>query len=136
MQNSGQLQIIGQLKKVLNPETGTTKAGKEWKRQAFLIEYQDGNYTKQVSIQAKSDVVINIISNARIGDTLVCDINVESREWNDRFYTDVTAWKITKLDSINFWCQEQVKTDSNPYLNFTANQDLIGLARDGQNLRW
>lgn len=94
MQNSGQLQITGQLKKVMNPETGTTKAGKEWKRQAFLIEYQDGNFTKQVSIQAKSDAVINIISNARIGDTLVCDINVESREWNDRFYTDVTAWKV------------------------------------------
>jgi len=102
MQNSGQLQITGQLKKVMNPETGTTKSGKKWKRQAFLIEYQDGNYTKQVSIQAKSDAVINVVSHARINDTLVCDINVESREWNDRFYTDVTAWKVQIKSDISF----------------------------------
>ena len=102
MQNSGQLQITGQLKKVMNPETGTTKAGKEWKRQAFLIEYQDGNYTKQVSIQAKTDAVINVVSHARINDTLICDINVESREWNDRFYTDVTAWKVQVKSDLPF----------------------------------
>ena len=88
------MQIEGQLKKVMNPESGTTKDGKTWKRQAFLIEYQDGKFTKQVSIQAKSDAVINTISSAKIGDNLLCEINVESREWNDRFYTDVTAWKV------------------------------------------
>lgn len=92
------MQITGQLKKVLNPETGTTKSGKEWKRQAFLLEYQDGNFTKQVSIQAKSEAVINLISSLRIGDTVTCDINVESREWNDKFYTDVTAWRISKAE--------------------------------------
>jgi len=96
------MQITGQLKKVLNPETGTTKSGKEWKRQAFLLEYQDGNFTKQVSIQAKSEAVINLISSLRIGDTVTCDINVESREWNDKFYTDVTAWKVQHKKDMDF----------------------------------
>jgi hypothetical protein len=88
------MQIKGKLIKVMNLESGLTKSGKEWKKLAFLIEQQDGNYSKKIHMLAKSDVVINILSNIIIGETIICDINIESREWNDKYFTDITAWKI------------------------------------------
>ena len=96
------MQLTGTVKKILEIETGTTKSGKEWKRQTFLLEYQDGNFTKQTAIQVKAEPVLALLKHVRINETVTCEINVESREWNDRFFTDVTAWKITKGEPINF----------------------------------
>ena len=41
--------IKGKLIKKLDVESGTSKAGKEWKRQSILLE-QEGDYNKEVVI--------------------------------------------------------------------------------------
>jgi len=38
-----------------------------------------------------------MVNMFRTGEQVKCQVSVEAREWNDRFFTDVTAWKIEKL---------------------------------------
>ncbi len=93
------MNLTGKLTRILPLESGTSKAGKEWKKLSFVLEYQDGSFNKLACIQVKSDILIGTINQFRIGDTLSCEIKIEAREWQDRFYTDITAWKISKVET-------------------------------------
>ena len=37
---------------------------------------------------------IEQLSRCRIGDVVLCRINISSRKHDNRYYTEVTAWKI------------------------------------------
>jgi len=93
------MNLTGKLTRILPLESGTSKAGKEWKKLSFVLEYQDGSYNKLACIQVKSDMLIEVLKQFRIGDNLSCEIKIEAREWQDRFYTDITAWKISKAET-------------------------------------
>lgn len=86
------LEISGKVSQVLQLETGEGKNG-PWKKQSFIIEFMDGNYPKKLSIQAWGDKT-DAIRNLQQGDDVKVAFNIESREYNGRWYTDVKAWKI------------------------------------------
>ena len=90
------MNLTGKLTRILPLESGTTKAGKDWQKQSFVIEYKDGNFNKLACIQVKNEMMIAMLKQFSIGDILSCEVNVEAREWQDRFYTDVNAWKIVR----------------------------------------
>jgi hypothetical protein len=85
------MEITGKIIKILPAASGTSARG-EWKRQDFILETQD-QFPKKVCISNWNDKVdINNIPQ----DTIVtASVNIESREFNERWYTDVKVWKIT-----------------------------------------
>lgn len=91
------MQLTGKIIRIFPIEGGESKSGKPWQKQNFVIEYQDGNYQRKALITGKSEPILFTISQIKPGDTVNCFVSVEAREWNDRFFTDVTAWKIEKL---------------------------------------
>lgn len=93
------LQLTGKIVRIFPIESGEAKSGKAWQKQNFVIEYQDGNYQRKALITGKSEPILFTIGQLKPGDTVTCNITVEAREWNDRFFTDVTAWKISKDQS-------------------------------------
>ncbi len=90
--------IKGKLIKVLTLESGVSKAGKEWKKQSIVIEYQDGNFTKTVCIQIGSSAIEHIPA---IGTEIEVSYSLESREWNDKWYSDIKGWKIVAQGASN-----------------------------------
>ena len=92
------MNLTGKLTRILPLENGTSKAGKDWQKQSFVLEYQDGNYSKLACIQVKNEIMIGLLKKFKVGDTLSCEVKIEAREWQDRFYTDVTAWRISKAE--------------------------------------
>lgn len=79
---------------VLNVERGVSKDGIEWKSVIFVGLPQPANeYTKPVAFKATMDRVDEVI-NREPGDILTVHFNIQSREFNGRYYTDVIAWKI------------------------------------------
>ena len=86
------LEITGKLSQVLPIESGEGKNG-PWKKQYFIIEFMDGNYPKKLSVMLWGDKT-DLISNLQQGQEIKVAFNVESREYNGRWYTDVKAWKI------------------------------------------
>lgn len=90
------MELTGKLTRIMPLESGTSKAGKPWQKQSIILEYIDGSFTKLACIQLKNEMLLSILKGFKIGDTLTCSVNIEAREYQDRFYTDVTAWKIMK----------------------------------------
>lgn len=77
----------------LDVENGTTKAGKPWKKQTIIVEETDSQYPKSVAITVWNDMV-DKVSERAIGDHINCAIRIESREYNGRWYTDVSSYAI------------------------------------------
>lgn len=83
--------IEGKLVQVLDPQEGTSTRG-AWKKQDFILETTD-QYPKKICIgcwNEKTDELRNYQPN----DSLKVAVNIESREYNGRWYTDIKAWKI------------------------------------------
>ncbi len=85
------LEITGKLLQKLAEQTGEGKNG-VWKKQDFIIETND-QFPKKVCISAWGDKVNNL-SQVNSGDEITVSFNVESREYNGKWYTDLKAWKI------------------------------------------
>ena len=86
------MEIKGKCVAILPLQSGTGKNG-EWKSQDFVIETGD-QYPKQVCVNAFGDKIQYI---PEIGQEVNVSFDIESREYNGRWYTTVKAWKIEKV---------------------------------------
>jgi len=86
------MEIQGVLKQILKTESGTSKSGKDWQKQTIIIETADA-YPKQIAVEV-SEKALSRLQDYSIGQTITCSINIESREYNGRWFTSVKAWKI------------------------------------------
>jgi len=84
------MEIIGRLDSILEPQTGESAKG-PWRKDSFVIETLD-QYPKKVNISYFGDKVN--INNFNINDEIKVSINIDSREFNGKWYTNVTAWRI------------------------------------------
>lgn len=74
-------------------ETGTAQNGNEWKKQTVVVS-TDGQYPKTVALTCMGKTV-DYSSQLTVGQTIDVEFDVESREYNGKYYTDAKAWKIT-----------------------------------------
>lgn len=89
------LELTGKLVKTLPEVTGQGKNG-SWNKQEFVIETID-QFPKKVCLSAWGDKA-NDLKQFTVGDTLKVTFNVESREWNDRWFTEARAWRIELVE--------------------------------------
>jgi hypothetical protein len=85
------LEITGKLIKILPEQTGEGRNG-TWVKSSFVIETQD-QYPKSICFDAWGDRV-ETVKNLKEGTMLKVGFDVESREYNERWYTNAKAWKI------------------------------------------
>lgn len=86
------LQISGRVTQVLEEQSGEGRNG-PWRKQEFILE-TPGEYPKQVCIVQWGDNIDK--HNVQEGETLTAHIDIQSREYNGRWYTDVKAWRIER----------------------------------------
>ncbi|MFH0894521.1 MAG: DUF3127 domain-containing protein [Bacteroidota bacterium] len=84
------MQITAKLIQLLPLQTGTGKNG-EWKKQDIIVE-TEGQFPKKICISIWGDKADPTM--LQIGNQLSIQFDVESREYNGRWYTDVKAWKV------------------------------------------
>lgn len=84
------MELTARLVQILPMQTGTGRNG-EWKKQDIVVE-TDGQYPKKVCISIWGDKADESV--LQIDNMLTISFDVESREYNGRWYTDVRAWKI------------------------------------------
>ena len=89
------MEIQGTLIKILPIESGQKNGGGEWSSQTVIVE-QDGQYPKPVAINLFGDK-INLLNGIQLNDKLKISINVESREYNEKYFTKINAWQISKI---------------------------------------
>lgn len=87
------MQIVAKLIQLLPLQTGSGKNG-EWKKQDIIVE-TEGQYPKKICISIWGDKINK--SQLVTGAMLRIDFDVESREYNSKWYTDVKAWKVERV---------------------------------------
>jgi hypothetical protein len=85
------LEISGKVISVLAEQTGSGKNG-AWVKQDFVIETTE-QYPKKVCFSAWGDKAA-AVKNIAMGTPVKVSFNVESREFNGKWYTDLRIWKI------------------------------------------
>lgn len=85
-------EVVGKLIKVLPVVTGSGKNG-PWNKQDFVIETFDSQYPKKICMSVWGDKV-NDLKQYALGDSVKATFSAESREYNDRWYTELRAFRI------------------------------------------
>ena len=86
------MELQGVLKQILPLESGESKSGKAWQKQTIIVETQE-TYPKLIAVEV-SEKAISRLQDYQIGHTITCSINIESREYNGRWFTSIKCWKI------------------------------------------
>ena len=88
-----EMEIKGKVVVVLPQQSGTSAAGNQWKKQEFVIETQE-QFPKKICMTLFGDRVDQY--PVAVNDEIVANIDIESREYNGRWYTNINAWKVEK----------------------------------------
>lgn len=89
--SSTPLNISGIVLNILPLQTGTSKAGNQWQKQDFILE-TGGQYPRKVCVCLFGDNVDKF--PLQVGQSVTASVDIESREFNARWYTDIRAWNI------------------------------------------
>ena len=90
------MEITGKIIVVLPPQSGVSQAGNNWKKQEYVLETEE-TYPKKVHFDffgERADQYTWI----KIGDRIRLSFDIESREYNNRWYTSIRGWKAEKAD--------------------------------------
>ncbi len=90
------MEVSGKLIQVLPEQTGEGRNG-TWVKGGFVIETQE-QYPKSICFDLWGDMVERI-KNYNEGDILNVSFDVQSREYQGRWFTNVKAWKIEAVSA-------------------------------------
>ena len=92
MEKAATLEIKGKIIELLPLKSGQSANG-EWRKQEYILE-TDSQYPKKICFMAWGDKIDQF--NINQDDKVVVSVDLESREYNGRWYTDVKAWRVCK----------------------------------------
>jgi len=86
------MEITGKLIQKLPVQSGVSQAGNNWSKAEFVIETVE-QYPKKVCANLWGERAKSL-DQFQLGDLITVSFDLESREYNGRWYTDVKAWKV------------------------------------------
>mgnify|MGYP003151391423 FL=1 len=93
------MKVTGKIENILETQTGTSKAGKEWKKTSFVVKTDD-EYNNLYCFDVFGDEKVNnFLQYNSKGDVVDVDFNVKTNEWKGKYFTSLDAWKIFKADN-------------------------------------
>lgn len=90
------LHVKGKVEKIYDIESGVSKAGNEWKKQEFVIETDD-SFPRKVCFTLFNDK-ISLANELTPGMEVDVSFNIESREYNGKWFHNINAWRITPAE--------------------------------------
>ena len=90
------MDIRGKIIKKFEMQSGVSKSGSEWFKQEYVLETNE-QYPKKVFFDFWGEKAKTYQINE--GETIILSFDVESREFNGRWYTTVRGWKAEKIEN-------------------------------------
>lgn len=100
------LEITGKVTHIGDVEVVSDKFSKR----IFVVEVQDGNFAKNIAMQFTNDKC-GKLDGVQIGSNVHIKFNLESREYNGKWYTNATAWYLGAATS---QAQPAISNDAPP----------------------
>ena len=84
--------------KVLDIQSGTSKAGKEWQKLTFVGETPE-EYNNVYAFEIfGAEKVENFNKFNKVGDLVSVEFNVSCNEWQGKYFTSLAAWRVEKAN--------------------------------------
>lgn len=91
------MEIVGKIIQVLPAQEGVGKTGNPWKVQPYVLETLD-QYPRKVQFEVFGEERIKQ-NPCDIDQLVTVSFDIESREFNGRWYTSIRAWRIQQGDT-------------------------------------
>ena len=115
------MEINGKIIELL-PEKSGQSANGTWRKQEYILE-TTSQYPKKVCFMAWGDKIDQFA--IKQGESLVVSVDLESREYNGRWYTDVKAWKVSRHGTQDYsQSQPQSNMDEVPDIRDNSDDDI------------
>ena len=108
------MEVTGKLMKVLDLESGTSKSGKEWKKQTVIIDNGD-EFNNITAVSAFGEDKINNLNKLKEGMTVVILCNVYSREYKGKYYHNIDGYHFTNQSNASV---NGVEVDESEFMPF------------------
>ena len=112
------MQLTAKLIEVLPVQTGEGRNG-TWKKNTIIVETIDDRYPRKICVAIWGDKMKE--SDMKIGNVLDISFDIESREFNGKWYTDVKAWKVELANSSNI----QQGSDQSAVSQYPSSEPII-----------
>ena len=96
-------------------QNGTSARG-PWSKQDFIVETLE-QYPRKICMNVWGQDKVSELAGFNPGEMLLISVNIESREFNGRWYTDVRAWKIQREAAA---VQQPAAPQADPFINASA----------------
>lgn len=91
------MEIEGKIIAVLPERSGVSaKSGNAWRSQEFVIETHD-QYPRKCCFRVFGDDRLKQM-NIQAGEELRVSFDIDAREYQGRWYNDVSAWRVERID--------------------------------------
>lgn len=91
------MEITGTIIQALPEVSGISKAGNAWKKREYVLENNEGQFPRKVCFTCFGDNADRIVLS--VGQRVKVSVDIESREYNGRWYTEVRAWRAEPLEA-------------------------------------
>lgn len=85
-------EIVGKLYKKFPVESKSPT----FQTREFVLEVVEGNYTQLVKFQMTQDRC-QLVENYNEGEEMKVHFDLSGREWQGKFFTNLTAWRLEKV---------------------------------------
>lgn len=114
------MEINGKVIELLPEKSGQSAKG-IWRKQEYVLE-TEGQYPKKICFMVWGDKIDDF--SIKQGEQLTVSIDIESREYNGRWYTDVKAWQVNRANTPSYEASGPTQFDTNqPYDSSSADID-------------
>jgi len=98
------LEITGKVIAVLEKRSGTSKSGNAWVTQEYVIETAE-QYPKKCCFSIFGEEKI-AACNIKFGETITAHIDIDARQWENKWFNSISAWKIERAADVGAQAQE------------------------------
>lgn len=89
------MEVIGKIIQVLPLQSGKSAAGRDWKKQEYVLETLE-SFPRKICFSFFGDRVDQY--PLQPNQTIKLSFDIESREYNGRWFTNINGWKVEPAD--------------------------------------
>ncbi len=118
------MEVTGKIINKLPMQSGVSKAGNNWSKQEYVLETQEA-YPKKIFFSFFGDRANQY--PLEVGDFVNLSFDIDSHEYNGRWFTSINAWKAEKRDPNAQQGAVPQQSVSAPQQTMTAPQSMAGV---------
>lgn len=106
--------IQGTVVSIYPAQTGQSAKG-AWTKRVFVVDVQDGDYVKKLAFDVMQEKPLENLGKLAEGEQVEVKFNIDCREHNGTWYTNLKAWYIRSTGSVNHSAAKSGEQNDMPF---------------------